>query len=118
MENKRVLKRIFVGFAVLLAVSSLFYYHKAILIRAGNYLAPEGTNSADVLIVEGGMLIKTAAVKIAIDLISSRKADYLIVVDLDVEGEDIFALSDYPQLVARNLEALGLRKEQKCLATN
>jgi uncharacterized SAM-binding protein YcdF (DUF218 family) len=113
MKNKRSSKRIFVGFALLAVVLLLlFSYHKTILIKAGNYLAPGRMNKADVLIMEGGMLVKLTVVKIALDLVSSGKADYLVVVDQDVKGEDIFALSDYPLLVAKNLEALGLKKGQ------
>ena len=107
MKNKRSSKRIFVGFALLAVVLLLlFSYHKTILIKAGNYLAPEGMNKADVLIVGGGMLIKLTAVKIALDLVSSGKADYLVAVDQDVKGEDIFALSDYALLVKGSMDVV------------
>jgi len=113
MKNRRSLKGIFVGLALLgIGLILLFSFQKTILVKAGNYLAPQRMNKADVLIVEGGMLIRSRAVKIALDLVSSGKVDYLVAVDQDLKGEEIFALSDYPLLVAKNLESLGLKKEQ------
>lgn len=113
MKNKRTSGKIFVGLALLgVVLLLLFSCYKTILIEIGKYLAPEGMGKADVLIVEGGMLIKLSAVKIGLNVIFSGTANRLVAVDQDVIGEDIFALSDYPQLVAKNLEALGLKKGQ------
>ena len=113
MKNERSLKRVSVGFGLLVFVLLLlFYYHKTILVEVGKYLAPGGMSKADVLIMEGGMLIKLSAVKIGLNVIFSGTANCLVAVDQDVIGEDIFALSNYPQLVAKNLEALGLKKGQ------
>jgi len=109
---KRI-KRFIALFAVLaVSLSLLFFYYKAILIGAADYLAPEKAGKADAAILEGDGILTVKAVEVALNLLSSGRADSLVLVNHKIEGEEIFAVPDYPLLVANRLETLGLEKKR------
>ena len=114
MKNRIISVRI-LFVLVLLGLAAVFLYcsSQTLLLKAGNFLAPEGTGRAEVVILEGNGLIKLKAVRMATDLLSSGRADRLVAVThKDIENGQTFALPDYPSLLAKNLERLGLRKDQ------
>jgi len=110
---KRKKKNLFF-FAILVVISLLlFSFREIILMRMGSYLAPEGTGKADAVILEGTYLIKWKAVEMGLRLLSSGQAGFVVVVvNQDSESEKTFALPNYPLLVSKNLEALGLKENQ------
>jgi len=65
------------------------------------------------VILEGDELIREKAVKIGIELLSSRSAKRMVVVlQRNPEDEQTFALPDYSLLLAKKLQSLGLQKDQ------
>ena len=65
------------------------------------------------MILEGEELIREKAVKIGIELLSSRSAKRMVVVlQRNPEDEQTFALPDYSLLLAKKLQSLGLQKDQ------
>jgi hypothetical protein len=87
--------------------------YQPILIGAGRFLALTGMGKADVVILEGDELIREKAVKIGIELLSSRSAKRMVVVlQRNPEDEQTFALPDYSLLLAKKLQSLGLQKDQ------
>jgi hypothetical protein len=70
------------GFVLVIVL--LFY--ETILTGAGRFLTPEGRGDADVVIVEGGELIKQRAVETGIHMLSSGRANRLVVVDYASAG--------------------------------
>jgi uncharacterized SAM-binding protein YcdF (DUF218 family) len=119
MKNSRVPRKINLFLAFLfVAIVFLLLSYKTILIKAGNFLAPERNGKADVVILEGSDLIKWNAVKIGIGLLSSEKVNRLVVVVHQAsENARPFALPDYPLLISKNLEDLGLKKNQFLIIT-
>jgi len=113
MKNQFGSKKLIYSGILLGLVMLLFFYHQTILIGAGRFLSPEGRGNADVVILEGEELIKERAVKIAIELLSSGRANSMVVVVHQYTGDErTFALPDYALLVTKNLEAGGLKKNQ------
>ena len=91
----------------------LFLFYEAILTEAGRFLAPEGRGDADVVIVEGVELIKQRAVEMGMRILSSRRANRLVVVDYGSENEQVFDRSKNRTLFfARKLEGLGLKADR------
>ena len=119
MKNSIVARKINLFFAFLfVAIVFLLLSYKTILIEAGNFLAPERNGKADVVILGGSELIKWNAVKMGIGLLSSEKVNRLVVVVHQVsENAKPFALPDYPLLISKNLEDLGLKKNQFLIIT-
>jgi hypothetical protein len=96
-----------------LALVCLVFSYQPILIASGRFLAPEATGKADVLILEGTELIRETPVKVGMALLSSGRANRMVVVvHQDLTGGQIFALQNYACLIATDLEAFGLRKDQ------
>ena len=114
MKKKISLRKIVLFFALLgCAVLLVFLFREPILKEAGSYLAPEATGNADVVILEGDELIKWDGVEIGMRILSSGRANSLVVVvHQDSERRPPFALPDYPLLLAKELQKLKLRKSQ------
>ena len=113
MKNKKLIKRGFLVFAILVfSLSPLFFYYKTILIGTADYLAPERVGKADVVILEGDVIITSKAVKVGLNLLSSGKANFFVLVTHEDEGKEMFAIPDYHLLLANKLEVLGLKKKQ------
>jgi hypothetical protein len=113
MKN-RTSKELFFSFILLGLVSIvLFLSYQTILMKAGNFLAPQGIGTADVAILEGAELIKEKPIKIGMGLLSSGKVSRIvIVVKQDSTNGKIFALPNYTVLLTNNLEGLGLKRDQ------
>ena len=88
----------------------LFLFHESILKTAGEYLAPNGSEEAEVLIIEGTGVVKNGAVNQGIRFLSHRKAKRLVVVlHQYIKDDQPFALQDrYTQLVLSESERMGL----------
>ena len=98
----------------LVAVILGYSFSEALLIRAGKFMAPQGTGTADVAILEGAESAETGAVNVAINLLSSGRASCMVVV-LHRLSEDrkLFALDEeYSSLVKKRLRTLGLAEKQ------
>ena len=91
----------------------LGFSYRTILTHAGTFLAPEEIGKADVVIVEGSELIREDPVKIGMELLSSGRATRMvIVVHQDPSRGRALGLPSYSRLVIKDLEALGLQKNQ------
>jgi len=110
MKNK--VKWIWPGvcLSLFLMIILIFSFRITILTRAGQFMAPEGNYSADVAILEGAELIDRGTVMKGMNLLSSGKVKRLIVVlHLIAPSGRPFGLNeDYPNLVKKEMEALGL----------
>jgi hypothetical protein len=108
MSRKKFLY-IFSGFALVILLLS----YKTILIAAGNFLAPQGVGTADVVILENAEVIREKELKICIDMVSSRRVNRLVIVYQNSGNERIFDRPpNYSLLIKRRLEGLGLNKDQ------
>jgi hypothetical protein len=96
---------------VILAIVFLFY--ETILMEAGRFLAPEGRGDADVVIVEGVELIKEKALEMGIRMLSSGRANRLVVVDYGSVVEQSFDRRENRAIfLTRKLEGLGLKADR------
>ena len=112
-KDKRVGKRAISVFALLAAGAVLLYfYYPAVLTAGGRYLAPEGKGKADVVILEGAELIKEQAVQVGIGLISSGRAQRLVVVYQHSEERALGLPSDYGLFLIQKIGDLGLKEDQ------
>jgi hypothetical protein len=90
----------------------IFSFRVTILMRAGQFMAPEGNYIADVAILEGTEFINRDIVMSGMNLLSSGKVKRIIVVLHRIAPSDRpFAFNeDYPHLVKKEMEALGLKE--------
>jgi uncharacterized SAM-binding protein YcdF (DUF218 family) len=108
ISRKRFFTLILTGFVLVL----LFHY-QTILTGAGRFLSPQGIGDADVVVVEGTEVIADDAIKSGLKLLSSGNAQRLVVVYQKPERKRIFGWpSNYSLFLIRELEELGLRKDQ------
>jgi uncharacterized SAM-binding protein YcdF (DUF218 family) len=114
MENPTKSRKVYyslipLGFVLVI----LFLFYETILTEAGRFLAPEGRGNADVVIVEGVELIKQRAVEMGMRVLSSGRANRLVVVDYGSENEQVFDRSKNRTLFfARKLEGLGTKADR------
>jgi hypothetical protein len=96
----------------LLIVILTFLFRATILMRAGQFMAPDGNYTADVAILEGDQFIDNDMVTKGMALLSSGRVKRLILVLQFVPSSDRpFALNeDYPILAGKKLKALGLKE--------
>jgi hypothetical protein len=101
-------------FTIFVAVLLLFSFREALLVRAGNFMAPRGTGAADVAILEGEEGPETGAVNIGIGLLSSGRVSRIVfVLHRLSENKKQFALDeDYPDLLKKRLKASGLSEKR------
>jgi len=91
----------------------VFLFYEGILMEAGRFLAPEGRGDADVVIVEGAELGKQKAVEMGIRMLSSGRANRLVVVHYGSEIDETSGrLENRAFLLARKVEGLGLRADR------
>jgi uncharacterized SAM-binding protein YcdF (DUF218 family) len=92
---------------------TVLLFYETMLMGAGRFLTPEGRGDADVVIVEGVELRKEKAVEMGIEMLSSGRANRLVVVDY---GSAVKQASDRLEnralSLARKLEGLGLRADR------
>jgi uncharacterized SAM-binding protein YcdF (DUF218 family) len=113
MKN-RISKNVFLYLILLgLVLILLPFFHQTILIEAGRYLTPEGTGEADVVILEGAESVEEDAAKDAVRLLSSERANRLVVVHQNSEnGKNFDRPLNYNFLLTQKLENLGLKQNQ------
>lgn len=112
---KNTISKKIVFFAILLgfALIVLTFSYQTILMEMGKYLAPKRMGKADVAVLEGTEFIKEKPIKIGMGLLSSGMVNQLVVVvQQNSNNERTFALHNYAHLLAKNLEELGLKKNQ------
>jgi hypothetical protein len=112
MKNR--VKWIWGGICLFLFLISIiiFSFRVTILMRAGQFMAPQGNYIADVAILEGTEFIDRGMVRCGMNLLSSGKVKRIIVVLHRIAPSDRpFAFNeDYPHLVKKEMEALGLKE--------
>lgn len=88
--------------------------YQSLLISAANFLAPTGTGEAQVVILEGTQVVRKGAIEAGRILMAPQKGTRLVVVlHQTAREEELFALpAPYPLLVKRELERLGLKRDQ------
>jgi len=106
---------------LLLTIILIFFLRKPILRHAGKFMAPQGDYIADVAILEGNDFIDRNLVLAGKNLLASGKVKRLVVVLFRIApSHRPFALNeDYPGLVKKEMEALGLKeKDFKIVVTH
>jgi len=101
-----------ISLSLFLIIILIFTFRVPILMRAGQFMAPEGNYIADVAILEGTEFINRGMVRCGMNLLSSGKVKRIIVVLHRIAPSDRpFAFNeDYPHLVKKEMEALGLKE--------
>lgn len=114
MKNYKIPIKIYWALIPLGVLSLLFFFfHQPLLIAAGGFLAPEGEGNAEVVIIEGTEIVRAKAISTALNLLASGRAKRLLVVlQENPSSQELFALKNYPLLVARELEAAGLSRNR------
>jgi hypothetical protein len=99
--------------SLFLIIILAFTFRVTILMRAGQFMAPEGDYTADVAILEGTEFIDRRIVSRGMDLLSSGKVKRIIVVLHRIAPyHRPFAFNeDYPRLVKKEMVALGLKEK-------
>jgi hypothetical protein len=91
----------------------LFFIYKTILIRAGEYFAPEKDGKADVAILESTGTVRPELMNVGKDLISTGKANkVLVLVHQGSKESQSSALTIHSRTLAEKLEGLGLKGTQ------
>lgn len=114
MKNQIISRKILFSIVLLgFALIFLFLSYQSLLMEAGRFLAPEENGTADVVIIEGTELVKENAIKIGLRLLYSERTNHIVVVvQQNSIEEQTFALPNYTLLLTKNLEHLGLKKDQ------
>lgn len=114
MKNPRESRKVYYFLIPLLFILvGIFLFYERILTGAGRFLAPEGRGDSDVVIVEGVELGKWKAMEIGIQMLSSGRANRLVVVDYGSVIEQSSAqLENRAFFLARKLDGLGVRADQ------
>jgi uncharacterized SAM-binding protein YcdF (DUF218 family) len=97
-----------------LLIILIFLFRTPILMRAGQFMAPIGNDMADIAILEGNDFIDRAIVTSGMKLLATGKVKRLMIVLHNIApSHRPFALNeDYPMLVKRELQALGLKEKE------
>jgi len=85
-----------------------------ILIGLAHFLAPQGAEKADAVVVEGGQIVQEGMMMAGVSLIREGRAKQIIIVLHRYSPKDqLFAIQDiYPKLIGKALEDLGLKNDQ------
>jgi len=103
---------ILLSIGVILAL--IFSFRESILLEAGKFMAPRGDYVADVAILEGSEFIHREIVKNGVNLLRSGRVNRIAVVLHNIApSHRPFAYNEsYADLVTRELEGLGLKKDE------
>jgi uncharacterized SAM-binding protein YcdF (DUF218 family) len=96
-----------IGFVLVL----LILFHRPILTTAGGYLSPEGSGTADVVILEGCDLAIGKGIQVGISLLSSERSGRLVVIYRYPGNEGNPGASAHYNFINRKIEQLGLKKD-------
>jgi uncharacterized SAM-binding protein YcdF (DUF218 family) len=113
MNKQRLSKKVVLSLILYGILIALILNYQTILIEAGRYLAPEGKGEADIVIIEGGELVKEKAVEVGLAFLASNRVKGIIIVSQQngKNGEN-FGLPNYNLLVANKLESHGIKNSQ------
>lgn len=95
--------------ALFLIFILIFSFRTAILTQAGKFMAPQGDYTADAAILEGSQFIERNLLIKGMSLLSSGKVRRIIIV-LHARAKPFAFNDDYPDLVRKELKALGLKE--------
>ena len=113
MKNKS--KWIWGGICLSLLLISIIIFscRVTILMQAGKFMAPDGDYTADIAILEGTDFIDRGVLIKGLNLLSSGKVKRIVVVLHPIApSHRPFAFNeDYPNLVKKELEAIGLKEQ-------
>jgi uncharacterized SAM-binding protein YcdF (DUF218 family) len=113
MNKQRLSKKVVLSLILCGILVALILNHQTILTKAGRYLAPEGKGEADIVIIEGGELVKEKAVEVGLAFLASNRVKGIIIVSQQngKNGEN-FGLPNYNLLMVNKLESHGIRNSQ------
>jgi hypothetical protein len=106
---------------ILLVVGSicLYFFHQPVLLEAGKFLAPDGMGKAkegsrvyDAAILESGEWVAEDPVRIGMKIISSGRANRLVVVYHTENKRILGRPANFDHFLIREMEGLGLRRDQ------
>jgi uncharacterized SAM-binding protein YcdF (DUF218 family) len=89
----------------------LVFFHRPILIAAGTYLSPEGSETAEAVILEGCDLAIGKGMQVGMSLLSSGRAGRLIIIYHYPGNEGDSGTSPNYHFISRKIEQLGLKKD-------
>jgi len=103
-----------IGLSVIVAVILVHSFKEAILVKAGNFMAPEANKIegvADVVILEGTEFIGKGMVSKGLEVLSSGKARRMVLVlhRISPKHRPFAVQEDYPSSVRLELQKLGLK---------
>lgn len=109
VKDGRVRRKIILILALMAGGTLLaFFFHPAILSAGGKYLAPEGKGRADAVVIEGTEIIKERVLKAGMELISSGRAERLVVVFQNSEERPVGLPPDYALFLRQTIGSMGL----------
>lgn len=99
--------------SVFLMIVIAFFFHAAILLHAGQFMAPGGNYEADVAILEGSEFVPTGMVLQGLNLLSSGKVKRLVVVlhRIALLHRPYGLNTDYTNIVRKELLDQGLKEK-------
>jgi hypothetical protein len=99
-----------IGLLSVFFLSSLLLIHKPILKGAGEFLAPCGSQEAEVVILEGSQIVKNGAINAGFKLLSNGKAKCMVlIIHQPLKDDQLFALQEkYVQLLVHESDRIGL----------
>jgi hypothetical protein len=108
--EKRPVRPALIGFSLITAVVFLLFISRgALLAGLADYFAPSRDAKADAAILEGTELVTWGLLKTGLDLVASGKAGRLVIVVQQAPADTgNVGLSDYPSLLTRHLEKMGI----------
>jgi uncharacterized SAM-binding protein YcdF (DUF218 family) len=107
LKKNRLL--LFLGFLVIGLLSAA-----PVLLGLARFLAPQGAEKADAVVVEGGQIVQEGLMRAGVSLIREGRARQIVIVLHGYSPKDqLFAIQDiYPNLIGKALEDLGLKNDQ------
>jgi len=106
MSKKRVTALII----ILVCVVSGAIFTKPVFRSMGRYLArPDSTETADIVVVEGGNVVSKIKMNRAIQLYKAGQAKRIYVLLNALQGNvDVFGIGNYDTMIAASLDSLGI----------
>lgn len=109
-------KKIFIGFLLILIVVGVagYLYREPFLAKAGQFMAPQSNDTADVVILEGASYIYSGFIQKGMEMLAGGKAKKMIVVIHRIApAHHPFGVNgDYPDAVRQKMKEIGLKENQ------
>ncbi len=95
---------------ILLCIVSVSIFIKPLFRSTGRYLSmPDSTETADVVVVEGGNIISRIKMNRAIQLYKTGRAKRILILLNSSHGNvDVFGIGNYNKIIAAMLDSLGV----------